>query len=268
MEPRRILTQTPAREGNLGYHAYVPRTTGDHPPLVVVHGDSRRSGQQFRSFLPAAMEHEIPLVAPHFDTDRFTGYQRLSGSAHAFSALDAWHRLLDELAVDMDLDTARVDLFGFAGGAQFAHRAALMSPERVHRLVVTSAGWFTWLDSTQEFPYGVATTGLTGRTPKVRDFLSLSILVLAGEHDIDRDGKLRTSPRIDRRQGPNRLMRALAWIDHLEKRATAYDLPCSVEFDVLEQCRNSFRDTVATAGLVQRVMAFVDPASAALGALK
>jgi len=253
------VTEQSGRDGKLGYRAFAPRTPGDRPMLVVVHGDSRRSGQQFRSFLPAAMKHQFALVAPHFDEARFTGYQRLAGASSPFSALDAWHELLDGLAAGEGLDTSRVDLFGFAGGAQFAHRAALVSPHRVHRLVVASAGWYTWLDPAQSFPYGLASTAPGAPEPDVREFLALPVLVLAGEHDVHRDNKLRTSQRIDRRQGTNRLVRALAWTDHLEESARNHDLPALVRFDLLEECRQSFRDTVASAGLIERVVDFLRP---------
>lgn len=259
MEPRRLVTEQPARSGKLGYRAFAPRAAGKRPMLVVVHGSSRRSGQQFRSFLPAAMEHEFAVVAPDFDDSRFSGYQRLAGASGSFAALEAWHELLDDLAVYPGLDTSRVDLFGFGGGAQFAHRAALMAPLRVHRLVVACAGWFTWLDPALSFPHGLATAS-DAPQPDVDAFLALPVLVLAGERDVQRDDTLRTSRRIDRRQGANRLLRALTWTDHLEEAARTHGMSTQARFDLLEGCRHSFRDTVASAGLVERVVDFLGQA--------
>lgn len=260
MEPRRLLTEQPARHGKLGYRAFAPRAESKRPMLVVVHGNSRRSAQQFRSFLPAAMEHQFAMVAPDFDDVRFIGYQRLAGASGSFAALEAWHELLDDLAERHSLDTSRVDLFGFGGGAQFAHRAALMSPHRVHRLVIACAGWFTWLDHAQTFPHGLSTTSGAPQ-PDVTSFLDLGVLVLAGEQDVQRDRTLRMSRKIDRRQGTNRLLRTLAWTDHLEETARTHGVSTQVHFDLLEGCQHSFRDTVASAGLVERVMDFLGPAT-------
>jgi pimeloyl-ACP methyl ester carboxylesterase len=205
------------------------------------------------------MKHQFALVAPHFDEARFRGFQRLAGAASSFAALESWHGLLDDLAGSEGLDTSRVDLFGFGGGAQFAHRAALMAPHRVHRLVVASAGWFTWLDPAQSFPHGLSTAPGVPE-PDVRAFLALPVLVLAGERDVRRGDRLRCSRRIDRLQGSNRLLRALAWTDHLEEAARDHHVPSRVRFDLLEESRNSFRDTVAGAGLIERVVDFLQPA--------
>ena len=130
----------------------------------------------------------------------------------------------------------------------------------MNRLVVASAGWFTWIDPLRPFPHGVASTTPGAAEADVRAFLALPVLVLAGERDVHRDAKLRTSARVDRIQGLNRLARALAWTDHLEECARDYGLPSSVVFDVLEGCRHSFRESVASAGLVERVVDFLRPA--------
>ena len=41
------------------------------------------------------------------------------------------------------IDTRRINLFGFSGGAQFAHRYAMAHPGSVNALVLTAPGWFT-----------------------------------------------------------------------------------------------------------------------------
>ena len=53
-------------------------------------------------------------------------------------------------------DFGRVDLVGFSGGAQFAHRFAMLYPGCVRRVVVAAAGWYTYIDPSRPFPLAAA----------------------------------------------------------------------------------------------------------------
>ena len=46
-------------------------------------------------------------------------------------------------------------LFGFSGGAQFAHRYVLAHPDRVAAAGIGAAGWYTFPDSATPYPYGL-----------------------------------------------------------------------------------------------------------------
>ena len=167
---------------------------------------------------------------------------------------------LDDAASHLQLPTERIDLFGFSGGAQFVHRFAMLAPAPVRRAVVASAGWYTYLDQDRPFPRGVAPGERSGGRPvDVDAFLRIPMHVLVGERDVEQDLGLRTGKAIDRRQGPNRLARALRWMDHLEEAARARGLPPRVSFDLLTDTGHSFSDAAERGGLVDRTFDFLHP---------
>lgn len=231
-----------------------PRPVG--APLVTVHGRSRRAGDLFRTFLPTAMKQERTLVSPLFGSADYPRYQRLEGALGPFAAAAALTETLDDLSRQHAVDTRTIDLVGYSGGAQFAHRFALLHPERIRRLVVVASGWYTRLDARRRFPHGLG--GASADAPAHFDvdaFLRLPILVIVGEHDTVDDASLRTSPRLEREQGGNRLQRALSWVDHLEEEGRRRGISTSISFDVLADCGHSFGDAVA-AGFADRAMSF------------
>jgi pimeloyl-ACP methyl ester carboxylesterase len=258
---RRPLTTRTAPEGPpLTYRAFVPTEGRHHPPLVLVHGHGRRANRQFAAFLPAAIARGVPLIAPVFAPDRFGGYQSLAGTDGPFAALEALVATLEDASRHLGIPTDRVDMLGFSGGAQFVHRFAMMAPSRVLRAIVASAGWYTYIDEGRAFPGGTGAGERTGgRRVDVVGFLNTPVHVLVGERDVVRDRSLRTGRGIDRRQGPERLSRALRWMDHLEEEAKARDLPPRVSFDLLPGTGHSFTEAVERGGLVTRTFDVLYP---------
>ena len=242
----------------LSYRAFVPPQPSPHLPLVLVHGAGRRAASMFRAFLPQAISLGVPLIAPLFPADRFTGYQSLGGADGPLAALTAFLATLDDAAAQLQLPTDRIDVLGFSGGAQFAHRLAMVEPGRVRSAVVASAGWYTYLDDARPFPCGVAPSARSGgRAVDAGEFLRIRIGVLVGDRDVERDARLRTGRGIDRRQGRDRLSRALHWTDHLEKVGSARGLPSRISFDLLSDTGHSFVEAAQRGGLVARSFDFL-----------
>jgi pimeloyl-ACP methyl ester carboxylesterase len=255
-----LITRSPQQGPPLSYRAFVPARTSDGPPLVLVHGNSRGSARQFRAFLPTAIAREVAVIAPTFPPDRFQGYQSLQGSDGPLAAQAALLGTLDDAWSHLGVATNVVDLVGFSGGAQFVHRFAILTPGRVRRAVVAAAGWYTYLDEGRPFPLGVGPGEHSGDLAiDVEAFLRTPVHVLVGERDVERDGGLRTGASIDRRQGRDRLSRALRWIDHLEEAAQTRDLPPRVSFDLLVGTGHSFAEAVERGGLVERTFEFLHP---------
>ncbi len=82
------------------------------------------------------------------------------------------------------------------------------------------------LDADRPYPYGSADAATGEPMCCIEAFLALPILVMVGELDTSRDDGLRTSTRLDRVQGENRLQRALRWVDHLESEGAGLDGRC------------------------------------------
>lgn len=247
----------------LTYWAFVPRSRPFTSPLVLIHGNRRNTGRMFRAFLPRAIALGMPLLVPTFPLGTFPGYQRLSGAAGPMSALHALESTLSDADDVLGLNTGRVSLCGFSGGAQFAHRFALYSPGRVRRLVVASSGYYTYLDESRPFPYGIRPSALSAAVhPDVEAFLRLPLHVLVGELDVERTGALATGSVLDRAQGENRLTRALRWVDHLESVASVRHVRSRVSFDLLPGTAHSFTSAVHRGDLVTRVLDFIHPPEA------
>jgi len=236
------------RSGYLHYRPAGPRL---RPPLVLVHGITRDHDTLAAAFLPVAARLGIELVLPIFTTRRHGGYQRLRTADRSRTAAEVLDDILDHSGVSV---AERVCMFGFSGGGQFAHRYALLRPERVAALSVGAPGWYTFPDPNQPFPYGVAPGSLPGGASAGLDaFLRLPVQVLVGERDTARDQSLRCSSRIDRQQGPNRVARAMAWIEALRRCRPEFTPDC----EILPGVGHRFESCVANGRLVQRVMSWL-----------
>lgn len=267
---RHPLTTRLADQGPpLSYRAFVPTRHGAADrvavPLVLVHGRSRAVARQFRAFLPTAIARDVALIAPMFAPDRFAGYQSLAGLAGPLAARDALLAVLDDVWEHLGVATDLIDLVGYSGGAQFAHRFAMLEPTRVRRVVVAAAGWYTYLDPARGFPSGAGPSPLSGaRAVDVEAFLRLPVHVLVGERDVERDAGLRTGAGIDHRQGSHRLTRALRWMDHLEDAAQGRGLMPRASFDLLADCGHGFDEAVRRGELVARTYEFLGPVAPVL----
>lgn len=150
--------------------------------------------------------------------------------------------------------TRKFDLFGFSGGAQFAHRFAMLHPGVVSRLITSSAGWYTFPDNTA-FPYGLAPH--PGRcdswaprlTAKLDQFLALPMHVCVGADDNIPDRNTRSGPEINAQQGLHRRARASRWAQAIHSAAQARKIPSSVEFVALPSCGHNFRTCITRGGL-------------------
>lgn len=218
------------------------------PPLVVVHGITRKAAEIACRLAHRARAQGRTLLAPLFEEPAFKGYQRVFGRQRADLALIT---LLDALVEDRVLPSGPVDLAGFSGGAQFAHRFAWLYPHRVGRLTLAAAGWWTFPDAAP-FPYGLgggdlgpedAVRWLRSNTP---DFLDREITVAVGEADCVPD--TRRGPAIDAQQGIDRVTRARRWCGAIAAAAERHGLEPRVTFRLLPGAGHDF-GACADAGL-------------------
>ncbi|UCE31407.1 MAG: hypothetical protein JSW68_00080 [Burkholderiales bacterium] len=230
------------------------------PALVTVHGISRNAGSHARAFASAAATEGWLIVAPQFDARGFRGYQRLAGSGpgpgrvRADLALDA---LLERVADATGVDTRRFMLFGFSGGAQFAHRYAMLQPGRVSALVLGAAGWYTFPCQRLRFPHGLRCPPGGGACIEPGPALSIPTLVMVGTRDLQRDAALNCSPCIDARQGRNRLERARRWVDAMRRAAQERGIGAHFELRLMADCGHSFECCVERGDMHRASVAFL-----------
>ncbi|HEC11217.1 MAG TPA: hypothetical protein ENI86_16885 [Acidimicrobiales bacterium] len=218
-------------------------------PIVSVHGISRNIADHAAAIEQVAIPQGRNLILPLFP-DWWTGYQRLRPGPHGVRPDELLWSALDELGF-----TGGVDLMGFSGGAQFAHRAALVSPRRVERLLLASAGWYTMPDRSVPFPHGI---GPSAGSPRLQPeaWLRIPMLIAVGDLDRYRDRSLRQSRRLKRAQGDNRYSRAISF----HRAITDVGAKPSPRLVIIPDCGHDFAH-VARAGLVECALSHFTPES-------
>lgn len=197
------------------YYAVIPdRIHKDAVPLVAVHGISRNAAELALRLGEMAQAAGTPVIAPLFERETFGMYQQVCDPAGAAPCDEALSEILDDAGRRFGFNGAQFDLFGFSGGAQFAHRYAMLHPARVRHCIAVAAGWYTMPDGASAWPLGLADA------PRPVD---LSVLVrvrfdtIVGALDRRQDKALRRSPEIDAVQGTHRLQRARRWHHAMRK---------------------------------------------------
>jgi len=205
-----------------------------------------------RLLSPASAETGRIFVMPHFDEKHYPRYQSCLCRNRSDLALI---RLVEELMRDGCVPPGRFDLAGYSGGAQFAHRFTWLYPHWIERLVVSSAGWYTFPDNSP-FPYGMGPSEssrlrLVHQCLKVnlRAFLDRKIMIRVGEHDDAVDAVTRSGPEIEAQQGRDRKTRARIWHQALLQAARDLGVVPQVDFALMPGCGHSFEECVRLGGL-------------------
>ena len=180
------------------------------------------------------------LAVPLFTRAQYGDYQRLGRTGLGKRSDLALNLMAAEVASSTGAVADRFYLFGFSGGAQFAHRYAMAHPHRVAGAVFASAGWYTLPDARRRYPYG---TRPSNRLPGVRfdaeEFLCVPMTVLVGAND-DTQQDVRRNPRLDRAQGVNRIERARSWVAAMKAAAAAHHLESMVTYAEIPASDHSF----------------------------
>jgi pimeloyl-ACP methyl ester carboxylesterase len=230
--------------------------------VACIHGISRDAEEQVRLLAPFADRHGFGLLAPVFEAEVWSDYQRLGRRGRGPRADLALQALLAECSPSGLREEGGELLIGFSGGAQFVHRYAMAHARRVRAAVVASAGWYTLPDSDRAYPQGLRVAGdLAGVRFELRALLAVAMRVFVGGADVDRDESLRRSRAIDRRQGRHRVERAERFVRAMERAARKAGVDPRIRLDRLRHAGHSFEACV-DAGLGERAFRFLAEAQA------
>lgn len=141
---------------------YVPRAVAGGRKvdlLVAVHGTGRTSAFDFRDgFAEFGLYHDCAVLCPIFPTN-VRGDGARSGYKYMTEGDIRYDRVLlamvEEMALKYQQDWSRFAIFGYSGGGQFAHRFAILHPERLWAVSVGAAGSVTLLDPERDWWVGV-----------------------------------------------------------------------------------------------------------------
>ena len=181
--------------GSLSARVIKPAGLSGLPPLVFLHGISRNADDLLDLFRPEAERSGRIVIVPHFAQSTWPHFQRPCRAARPDQALLA---LISHLAAIDPILVGQVDLFGHSGGAQLAHRFAMLYPHKLGRLHLAAAGWYCLPDSSMAHPYGlgvdatpVSLTWARRHQLALPAFLRLPVRVYVGTADDQRDDALR-----------------------------------------------------------------------------
>jgi pimeloyl-ACP methyl ester carboxylesterase len=250
----RILHRALRNDPTTEYYCYAPASSAEGARvLTIIHGISGRALDYAQIFAPNCEDHGVVLLVPHF-AEHHRDFQRLGREGRGPRADEILHQCLGELGSLTGANVAEIYLFGYSAGAQFGHRYVMAHPHRVVRAVFAAAGWYTFPDPEQRFPYGIRPTR---KLPGVRftpeEFLKVPMEVLVGSKDLD-SMNLRSTTRVINQQGANRVERARRWVEAMRDAAKARGLPPLTTCTEVPEISHNFDEFCRNGGLASRVV--------------
>lgn len=229
------------------------------PPVIALHGISRNADAIYTAFAASAIDSGRILIVPRFSRKHWPVFQR-PGNVRPDQAILA---LIEMLRNSGTIQTESFELFGFSGGAQLAHRFAMLYPYLVSRLHLASAGWYCLPDVSLSYPAGLCqpirplreneNNLLEKMRAQLADYLRLPLRVYVGTADTSQDTALRSKPRLDAVQGPHRLARARSYVAHFSKAAKMHGITPDVRLFSLDNCGHDFSQCAVSGGLIRHV---------------
>jgi poly(3-hydroxybutyrate) depolymerase len=216
-------------DARFSYGLYVPHSFDDDPAghalAVVVHGSGRTMEVYREGFSAFGQYRRCVILAPLFPIGPLG-----DGNAHGFKVLQEGDvrydgvllAMVDEVGALLGTSFERFLLFGYSGGAHFAHRFFYLHPQRLHAVSIGAPGSVTLLDDSRD--WWVGTRDLRqrfGRDVDLDAMRRVRVQLIVGAADIEQweihyaDGSVQHRPGIND-TGRTRLERVQALKANLE----------------------------------------------------
>lgn len=196
-----------------------PSTDLSSARILIVMTGMQRDGEEYRAdWTPLLKDRNTLLLVPEFSEDEYPGASSynlgslIDDRGHlqpqaewSFNMIEA---LFDSVVADIGSTATGFQFFGHSAGAQFVHRFMEFMPEtKATMAVAANAGWYTVLDESVRFPYGMK--GAPVKADDMGQAFARHLVILLGGDDIDpNDSSLQRDRHTDQ-QGTNRLARGL-----------------------------------------------------------
>jgi poly(3-hydroxybutyrate) depolymerase len=219
--------------------------------LIVMHGVGRNSEEYLADWSELVKDHNVLVLAPEFSDEQFPGFatynlgnvqdedgQAVPMAEWSFQIVEA---LFDHVKRAVHNRHESYALFGHSAGAQFVHRfIEFMPTHRARIAVAANAGWYTVLDDSVKFPYGL--DGAPRDESEMQSAFASELVIVLGGDDVDGDDdSLRHDPGSDR-QGKNRLDRGLNFYRTARDAASRQSLPFEWRLIALPEVAHSHTD--------------------------
>lgn len=174
------------------YCLYVPQAYQPESPrplelMVLVHGTGRNPFAYRDAAAEFADEHGCLVLCPLFPCGipepRVTeNYKFLSFKGIRFDLLLL--SMISEVGRIYQVDTRRFCLFGFSGGAHFAHRFFYVHPERLRAVAIDAPGVVTLLDFERDWWCGVRNfSGIFAKELNLEAMRAVAVQTIVGGND-------------------------------------------------------------------------------------
>lgn len=179
----------------------------DSRVVFVMHGVNRNASTYRNNWVNLARDNNWLLVVPEFSSEHYPGsrYYNLgnlmSGSGGTSGSLnpeEQWsfstiESIFDDIVAKIEGNQKGYSIYGHSAGAQFVHRMMTFKENlRVERAISANAGWYTLVDLSNTYPFGVNNTEISDA--QIEKFLASDMVVLLGEDDVLVDDNLNTDP--------------------------------------------------------------------------
>jgi len=169
--------------------SYRPGQDNNHQLLVLIHG-SDRSNQALRDyFTDFAEQHNCILLAPLFpcaieDSDDRDNYKYIAYKGIRFDRI--LMSMIDEISTKYRMFWPKFSMFGFSGGAHFAHRFLLLHPHRLTAVSVAAPGSVTRIDDSRDWWVGTKNMEqLFGVKIDLNQLRKPQVHLCVGDQDLD-----------------------------------------------------------------------------------
>ncbi len=259
LKRNKIMAMSTSGDEACPYYIYVPKTISERPTILVsVHGITRNAVEHCTQFAERFDLSDTVLVVPLFTKERFKHFQILREDAAGLRPSDALNLILEDIETKYGFETKKITLSGYSGGGQFAHRYAMLYPERIQKLVLMAPGWYTFPDAKTAYPEGLKTSGeFENLQLYPKGLLSFPVEIIVGEKDNRRDKNLNRSVAIDQNQGRNRMRRAQNWTKSIIELSILRDIKPNIKMTIVTGAGHDFKANFNKANYVQCVRAAV-----------
>lgn len=218
LKRQKVIALKTEDEFSYPYYIFIPETISKSPEIfVTIHGITRNAAEHCLRYAQNFDLDNTVIIAPLFSKDAFKHYQILRANDKGKRPCEALDAILDDVATRLEVCTNQFTLSGYSGGGQFAHRYAMLFPDKIKKLVLMAPGWFTFPNEDIAFPEGTGKNeGFSDLQLFPKGLLSFPIDIIVGERDSRRDKTLNRTPSIDKHQGRNRLERSQNWVNSIK----------------------------------------------------
>ena len=222
----------PSTNPPLTVYTYVPRNaTAESRVVFALHGLLRKGADVRDAWIASADRYGFIVVTPQFDNVAYkgsvnynvgrvvTGGQLNAAASWSFQVIE---EVFDDVRQRLGTSARVYTLFGHSAGAQFVHRfAQLMPASRAERYIAANSGWYTWMDSSVRYPWGLGGVELKP-ADECRAF-ARPLTLLLGELDTDPNHDQLNRDAASMKQGAHRLERGQNFFAASQVRARQLD---------------------------------------------